>query len=79
MSLVNFGFISNKQDAAAGQQEAKENIQSAVQTKKQQCSKKRKWNDAFSELGFVKDSDEKPFGSLCFQPRHMQQFINGKA
>ena len=61
MSLVNYGFTSNQQDAAV-QQETEEklrnNEQSIVKTKKQQLRKKRKWNDAFTELGFVKDSDE---------------------
>ena len=65
MGVVSFGFTSNKQDAAAGQPEAEENIQSAVQTKKQQCSEMRKWNDAFGELGFVKDSDEKYPSARC--------------
>ena len=62
MSLVNYGFNSNKQDAAE-QQETEEELQNSEQlivnkTKKQQLSKKRKWNDAFTEVGFLKDSDE---------------------
>ena len=61
MSLVNYGCTSDEQDAVA-QQETEEklqnNEQSIVETKKQQLSKKQKWNDAFTKLGFVKDSDE---------------------
>ena len=34
------------------------NEQLIVIMKKQELSKKRKWNDTFTELGFVKDSDE---------------------
>ena len=49
MSLVNYGFTSNKQDATV-QQETEEKFQNheqwIVKTKKQQLSKKRKWNDA---------------------------------
>ena len=69
MSLVNYGFTSNKQDAAV-QQETEEELQNSEQlivnkTKKQQFSKKRKWNDAFTELGFVKDSDENYPSARC--------------
>ena len=69
MSLVNYGFTSNKQDAAV-QQETEEELQNSEQlivnkTKKQQLSKKRKWNDAFTELGFVKDSDENYPSARC--------------
>ena len=68
MSLVNYGFSSNKQDAAV-QQETEEklqnNKQSIVKTKKQQLSKRRKWNDAFTELGFVKDLDENNPSARC--------------
>ena len=68
MSLVNYGFTSNKQDAAV-QQEMEEKLQnneeSIVETKKQLLSKKRKWNDAFSELGFVKESDENYPSARC--------------
>ena len=69
MSLVNYGFTSNKQDAAV-QQETEEKLQiieqfTANKTKKQQLSKKRKWNDAFTELGFVKDSDENYPSARC--------------
>ena len=59
---------SKKQDAAV-QQEADEklrnNEQLIVKTKKQQLSKKRKWNDAFTQLGFVKDSDENYPSARC--------------
>ena len=69
MNLVNYGFTSNKQDAAV-QQETEEELQNSEQwivnkTKKQQLSKKRKWNDAFTELGFVKDSDENYPSARC--------------
>ena len=69
MSLVNYGFTSNKQDAAV-QQEMEEELQNSEQlivnkTKKQQLSKKRKWNDAFTELGFVKDSDKNYPSARC--------------
>ena len=69
MSLVNYGFTSNKQDAAV-QQETEEELQNSEQlivnkTKKQQLSKKRKWKDAFTELGFVKDSDENYPSARC--------------
>ena len=69
MSLVNYDFTSNKQDAAV-QQETEEELQNSEQlivnkTKKQQLSKKRKWNDAFTELGFVKDSDKNYPSARC--------------
>ena len=68
MSLMNYGFTSNKQDTTV-QQETEEklqnNEQSIVKTKKQQLSKKRKWNDAFTELGFAKDSDENYPSARC--------------
>ena len=68
MSLVNYGFASNKQDAAV-QQETEEklqnNEQSIVKTKKQQLSKQRRWNNAFTELGFVKDSDKNYPSARC--------------
>ena len=82
---MNYGFTSNKQDAAV-QQETEEELQNSEQlivnkTKKQQLSKKRKWNDPIAELGFVKDTDEnypsarcvfvQIFGSLCFLPGHI--------
>ena len=58
---MNCGFTSEKQDAAV-QQEMEEKLQNIeqliVKTKKQQLSKKRNWNDAFTELGFVKDLDK---------------------
>ena len=67
MSLLNFGF------------QMKANKQSAFQTKKQPSSKKRKWNDAFAELGFVKNSDDKyPSARCVFLPCHTPQFIAGK-
>ena len=58
MSLVNCGFTSNKQ---------KRRKQQLIvnNTKKQQLSKKRKWHDAFTELGFVKDSDEDYPSARC--------------
>ena len=68
MSLENYGFTSNKQDAAV-QKEVEEklqnNKQSIVKTKKQQLSKTRKWNNAFTELEFVKDSDENYHSARC--------------
>ena len=64
-----YGFTSNKQDAAV-QQETEEELQNSEQlivnkTKKQQLSKKRKWNDAIAELGFVKDTDENYPSARC--------------
>ena len=58
MSLVSCGFTSNKQ---------KRRKQQLIvnKTKKQQLSKKRKWHDAFTELGFVKDSDEDYPSASC--------------
>ena len=53
MSLANFGF------------QTKENKQSAFQTKKQQSSKKQKWNEAIAKLGFVKHSDEQHPSARC--------------
>ena len=68
MSLVIYGFTSNKQDAAV-QQETEEklqnNEQSIVKMKKQQLTKKRKWNDSFTEMGFVKDSDKNYPSAHC--------------
>ena len=66
---MNYGFTSNKQDVAV-QQETEEELQNSEQlivnkTKKQQLSKKRKWNDAFTELGFVKDSDKNYPSARC--------------
>ena len=65
---MNYGFTSNKQDAAV-QQETEEKLQNneqpIVKTKKQQLSIKRKWNDAFTELEFVKDSDENYLSARC--------------
>ena len=61
MCLVNYGFTSNNQDAAVQQEteeKFKNNEQLIVKTKKQQLSQKRKWNDAFTEMEFVKGSDE---------------------
>ena len=69
MSLRNYGFTSNKQDAAL-QQETEEELQNSEQLivnkmKKQQLSKKQKWNNAFTELGFVKDSDKNYPSARC--------------
>ena len=83
MSPVNYGFTSNKQDAAV-QQETEEELQNSEQlivtkTKKQQLSKKRKWNDAFTELRFVKDLDENYFAvffARSYTTIHQRRSIN---
>ena len=85
MSLVNYGFTSNKQDGAV-QQEKEEELQNSEQlivnkTKKQQLSKKQKWNDAFTELGFVKIQTKTILRLAVFSARsyttiHQRRSIN---
>ena len=66
MSLVNYGFTYNKKDATVQNEMLKNNEQSTqeeVKTKKTQSSKKRKWNDSFTEFGFVTDSTDENYPS----------------